>query len=279
MTLAGQRDGTWYQAAGPQIRGGILADEMGMGKTMVCISLVLANPPPPKTPAAKLFGMPASTTPRTTLIVVNNTLVQQWYDECTRYAPKLEVRKLYASSKKWDPSSTDILITTPHTIKSSLLSATSPREWHRIIIDESHLMDQTGGAKAGASSWANVSNTLNQVKASKYWLVSGTPVTSGGGMHRQLGLLGQMDGGLRFTEDVEIKQADVDKLKRIMIRHCKSQRIGGEVALALPDCDCRTVLLDMSADEKILYDNAACEEGVDRERHKEEAEGQQDLQA
>ena len=133
---------------------------MGMGKTMVCISLVLANPPPPKTPAAKLFGMPASTTPRTTLIIVNNTLVQQWYDECTRYAPKLEVRKLYASSKKWEPSSTDILITTPHTIKSSLRDH---KLWHRIIIDESHLMDQTGGTKAGASSWANVSSVLHTV--------------------------------------------------------------------------------------------------------------------
>ena len=81
-------------------------------------------------------------------------------------------------------------------------------------------------------------------------------------MHKQLFLLGQIDGGLGFANDCEIKQADVDKLKRIMIRHCKSQRIGGEVALALPDCDCRTVLLDMSADEKVLYDDAACEEGV-----------------
>ena len=42
-----------------------------------------------------------------------------------------------------------------------------------------------------------------------------------------------------------------DKLSRIMIRHTKSQRIGGE-ALALPDCDSRTVLLDMSADERRL---------------------------
>jgi hypothetical protein len=57
-------------------------------------------------------------------------------------------------------------------------------------------------------------------------------------------------------------KSDADKLARIMIRHTKSQRIGGEVALALPDCDVRTVLLDMSADEKTLYDDAACTDGV-----------------
>ena len=47
-----------------------------------------------------------------------------------------------------------------------------------------------------------------------------------------------------------------------MIRHTKKQRIGGEVALALPDCDCRTVLLDMSADELILHRDAACKDGT-----------------
>ena len=32
-----------------------------------------------------------------------------------------------------------------------------------------------------------------------------------------------------------------------MIRHTKSQRIHGEVGARDPECDCRTVLLDMSA--------------------------------
>ena len=41
----------------------------------------------------------------------------------------------------------------------------------------------------------------------------------------------------------------VDRLKKIMIRHTKSQRIGGEVALSLPDTDHATVWLDMSDDE------------------------------
>ena len=41
----------------------------------------------------------------------------------------------------------------------------------------------------------------------------------------------------------------VDRLKKVMIRHTKSQRIGGQVALSLPETDQATVWLDMSDDE------------------------------
>ena len=41
----------------------------------------------------------------------------------------------------------------------------------------------------------------------------------------------------------------VDRLKKIMIRHTKSQRIGGQVALSLPETDHATVWLDMTDDE------------------------------
>ena len=42
-------------------------------------------------------------------------------------------------------------------------------------------------------------------------------------------------------------------LRELMIRHTKSQRIGGALALALPAADSATVWLEMSAPEKILY--------------------------
>ena len=38
-------------------------------------------------------------------------------------------------------------------------------------------------------------------------------------------------------------------------------RIGGEVALALPDADCETVWLEMTADERLLYGMHECDGG------------------
>ena len=61
---------------------------------------------------------------------------------------------------------------------------------------------------------------------------------------------------------VDMTNADVaSRLRKVMIRHTKGMRIGGEVALALPDADCSTCWLDMSADERLLYDVHACADG------------------
>ena len=45
-------------------------------------------------------------------------------------------------------------------------------------------------------------------------------------------------------------------LREVMIRHTKDQRLGGAVALALPASDATTVWLEMTSDEKALYDIA-----------------------
>ena len=47
-----------------------------------------------------------------------------------------------------------------------------------------------------------------------------------------------------------------DLLRRTMIRHTKSQRIQGAVALALPDEVCSTIFLDMTAAERRQYVDA-----------------------
>jgi hypothetical protein len=53
--------------------------------------------------------------------------------------------------------------------------------------------------------------------------------------------------GQRTTEDI------VPVLQRFIIRHLKNMRIGGDVALRLPDQNFHTIRLDMSADERKEY--------------------------
>ena len=46
------------------------------------------------------------------------------------------------------------------------------------------------------------------------------------------------------------------KLKKLIIRHTKAQRIGGAVALALPTLASETEWLSFSDAEKVVYDKA-----------------------
>lgn len=56
---------------------------------------------------------------------------------------------------------------------------------------------------------------------------------------------------------VEAYQGMVAALRRVMVRHTKTQRIGGGAALALPTLNSETIFLTMTADEREAY-NAMC---------------------
>lgn len=81
-------------------RGGWLCDEVGMGKTVVAISLVLANPCIAPRPPRGHVERQERATYKTTLIVVPSMLVQQWEDEVRRFAPKLRVNVLFKAPEK-----------------------------------------------------------------------------------------------------------------------------------------------------------------------------------
>ncbi|KAI0298963.1 SNF2 family N-terminal domain-containing protein [Multifurca ochricompacta] len=96
---------TWYyhRLAGtltperpdPQtVRGGILAEEPGLGKTLECVALILLNPGIGRSPSNAKWDPESKMTIKeiqTTLIVTPNSLSQQWIDELARHAPSLKV--------------------------------------------------------------------------------------------------------------------------------------------------------------------------------------------
>ena len=156
-----------------------------MGKTIVVASLVLANP---------MKGVSTHDRPKTTLIVVNNTLVQQWYDELKKAAPTLSIFKIYATSKslgKRQLKDVDIIVTTPHTKK--LPYDPSLTHFHRLIVDESHLMENSASDN---KSWNHIAYRIIDLKSSYVWAVTGTPISLTAGsfnsMTRQNLLLGSV---------------------------------------------------------------------------------------
>ena len=104
------------------------------------------------------------------------------------------------------------------------------------------------------------------LQAPHVWLCTGTPFQLKGGKlnwAKQLALLGHGSGthdGLGLGSK-PITDELIDDIKKLMIRHSKSQRIHGEQALALPDADLQTTMLRMTHDEQILYNAAAVKDG------------------
>ena len=264
-------------AAAAAMRGGWLADEVGMGKTLVVTSLVLAHKSRAKriadgpfksflqlsgwgggskaaqeaaASAADLSSFLSSFPPlafRCTVVVVNNTLVQQWADEIKKFAPGLSVRMFFGSTELKRQAmqglrECDVLLTTPHMIGnahhgwgSMLLAAMTV---HRVVVDEAHLL--------ATSSMGSKLLSLQQMRTQHMWLVSGTPFsTSLSQLNKQAALLGlHHDYQMNVDHPRKSNEEVVAWLRKHMIRHTKAMRIGGEVALALPEADCQTVPLD-----------------------------------
>jgi hypothetical protein len=140
--------------------------------------------------------------------------------------------------------------------------------FHRLVVDESHLME----SGSGVGSWTQKAFDITNMKASFVWGATGTPFSMSIDMLSQsrlighhssklspsgpiLGEIGDKRHSLQETADT-IKKGTARKVLlnpllnsasfcAVMIRHTKSQRIGGEVALALPEADCQTVWLEM----------------------------------
>ena len=194
-----------------------------------------------------------------TVVLTSCTLLGQWQDELRKWAPSLRVGVYYGVGRDAmykELSKLDVVLTTHG---STLFNGF--REWtafHRLIIDECHLLT---GSNEGIRAY----------DARFVWGVSGTPMSSSPTDLRFMAeTLGQWTGGLNLKADTFIQtrngprvsveqygnfQRFVDKLRKIMIRHTKAQRIGGEAALALPDSAAETAMIGMSGAERARYND------------------------
>lgn len=170
-----------------------------MGKTVVCIALILSNPMPAADQSLwdgntcrKLAALQSrmgndvwddvrhqetlslsrpftanKLALKTTIVLTKNSLLGQWHDEFQKYAPQLKVLVYHGSSKlrrefdsgTLDVSKIDVILSTPGTLLPDWL--TKIATFHRVIVDESH---------------ESCKPSLKVYRSGRRWAVTGTPV-------------------------------------------------------------------------------------------------------
>ncbi|TLD17495.1 uncharacterized protein PgNI_01011 [Pyricularia grisea] len=169
-----------------ELGGGILADDMGMGKSLTSLALVadtLDIALEWRKDGDKTWGMQTSKRVRTaqrskaTLIIVPSTLIMKetWENDINRHMSEgITVAKYYGKERDAvDPEiylNSDIIFTTYHTIATS---ANKPRcairtiEWFRIILDEAHMIRRRE---------TTLFQAVSQLSARSRWCLTGTPI-------------------------------------------------------------------------------------------------------
>ncbi|KAH8985862.1 SNF2 family N-terminal domain-containing protein [Lactarius hatsudake] len=151
-----------------QYAGGLLADEMGMGKTIQMIALMVSGSAKPN------------------LVVAPTVAIMQWRNEIGTHTTGMDVLVWHGASRMTDPEELkkyDVVLTTYAVLEScfrkqqsgfkrkgAIIKEKSPLhvvEWERVILDEAH------NIKERATNTAKATFELN----AKYrWCLSGTPL-------------------------------------------------------------------------------------------------------
>jgi len=186
------------------IKGGILAEEMGLGKTLEIVGLVLLHRRnlDRDTPYVHVNGHDL-TSSGATLIVCPESLRQQWLEELERHAPHLMVsyypgrghmdRVVHGTTDETELvthlAHQDVVVTTYNVLRNEIHYAVQAPErsrrqerayprpksplvqisWWRVCLDEAQMIE------SGVSSAALVARVLHRVNA---WGITGTPVKS-----------------------------------------------------------------------------------------------------
>jgi hypothetical protein len=142
-------------APNDQIHGGLLAQDVGMGKTVEMLALIATN-----------------SAPGPTLVVLPTTMLGQWQEEAALHVPTLKVVKFHGARRPKDMNilrQADIVLTTYRVVvneTSQHIPTIGAVKWGRIILDESHEMKTTAHA---------TTKSITRLFASFKWCVSATP--------------------------------------------------------------------------------------------------------
>ena len=252
----------------PEVLGGILADMMGLGKTLSILSLIVGSLPQARLweqqPCPEADGDKAlARNSRTTLLVSPLSTVANWEDQITNHLKPgtLKYYVYHGGNRLSDIhklAEYDIVITTYSIVssefmgrgKKSDLNPLLQTNFFRIVLDEAHMIREQSTRQSQA---------ICALSAQRRWAVTGTPVQN------RLDDLGALIKFLRIQPFCEkggfaqfimapFKNADPEILPklRLLVDSITLRRLKDRIDL--PGRQDHVVRLPFNEDEQVLYD-------------------------
>ncbi len=218
--------------------GGCLADDMGLGKTVQTITILT-------------YIYPTSNLP--TLIVMPRSLLFNWHNELSKFAPQITVSTYYGSGRQLDECLKSNVILTTYAIARNDIEMLKDVEFQYVVLDESQSIKNLASQTAQA---------VTLLRADHRLALSGTPIennlTELYSLFRFLNptMFGTADEFNRnYTIPIQ-KQGDQQTMNslRRKIYPFMLRRVKKDVLTELPERIEQTLYVEMDAEQQSLYE-------------------------